>query len=86
MCSSDLVVVEVKLSKGTVEHGYEKQLEIYKKADNTDVGIFLIIDVGSLGKKLTRVQAIRDNYLKEHGKASDIVLIDAHVKASASKR
>ncbi|WP_417878399.1 hypothetical protein [Vibrio sp.] len=80
------VLVEVKLSKGTVEHGYEKQLEIYKRADDTDIGIFLIIDVGSLGKKLARIQAIRDQHIKENGKASDIVLVDAHVKASASKR
>lgn len=80
------VVVEVKLSKGTVVHGYEKQLEIYKKADDTDVGIFLIIDVGSIGRKLARIQTIQKQHMEEFGKASEIVVVDANVKESASKR
>ncbi len=80
------VVVEVKLSSGSVVHGYETQLEIYKQADDTDVGVFLILDVGGLGKKFARISELRKQHLKEFGKASDIVLVDANIKASASKR
>jgi hypothetical protein len=37
------VVVELKLStNGRLVHGYEKQLEIYKQADDTDEGILLL--------------------------------------------
>lgn len=81
------LVVEIKLStNGSLVHGYEKQLEIYKKADDTDLGVFLIIDVGGLGKKYGVVQKMRNDFIKEHGKASDIWYVDGNEKASASKR
>ncbi|MEZ5523835.1 MAG: hypothetical protein R3E62_02545 [Pseudomonadales bacterium] len=81
------LVVEVKLStNGNLVHGYEKQLEIYKKADDTDLGIFLIIDVGGIGKKYDQVQKLRNEFIKDHGKASEIWYIDGNQKASASKR
>jgi hypothetical protein len=81
------VIVEVKLStNGSLVHGYEKQLEIYKKADDTDTGIFLLINVGGIGKKYAKVQQIRQELIIAHGKASDIWYIDGTQKASASKR
>lgn len=81
------LVVEVKLStNGSLVHGYETQLEIYKKADDTDLGVFLIIDVGGIGKKYGEVQRLRNDFIKEHGKASDIWYVDGNQKASASKR
>ena len=81
------VVVEIKLSTNPdVIHGYEKQLEIYKRADDTDRGVFLLVDVGKMGKKYTEVQRIRAQFLKNHGHASDIVYVDGTQKASASKR
>ncbi|QYJ89401.1 hypothetical protein [Shewanella halotolerans] len=81
------LVVEVKLSNNSsLVHGYEKQLEIYKKADDTDLGVFLIIDVGGIGQKYDVVQKMRNDFIKEHGKASDIWYVDGNQKASASKR
>lgn len=81
------LVVEIKLStNSSLVHGYEKQLEIYKKADDTDLGIFLIIDVGGVGKKYGEVQRMRDEFIKTNGKASDIWFVDGNQKASASKR
>lgn len=81
------VVVEIKLStNGSVVHGYEKQLEIYKKADDTERGYFLLIDVGSIGQKYAKVQQLRDKYLKETGLASKIIYVDGNQKASASIR
>ncbi|TNI67279.1 hypothetical protein [Aeromonas media] len=81
------LVVEIKLStNGSLIHGYEKQLETYKKADDTDLGVFLIIDVGGIGKKYSKVQEIRNDCIKEYGKASDIWYVDGNQKASASKR
>jgi hypothetical protein len=81
------VVVEIKLStNGSLVHGYEKQLEIYKAADDTNLGVFLIIDVGGIGKKYGVVQKIRSEFLKENAHASDIWYVDGNQKASASKR
>lgn len=81
------LVIEIKLStNSSLVHGYEKQLEIYKKADDTNLGIFLIIDVGGIGKKYNLVQKLRNEFIKEHGRASDIRYVDGEQKASASKR
>jgi hypothetical protein len=79
-------LVEIKLSKGTVVHGYEKQLEIYKNAEDTPIGIFLIIDIGGLKKKYGEVQRIKRERIANNEHASDIVLVDGNQKASASKR
>lgn len=81
------IVVEIKLStNGKTVHGYERQLEIYKAADDTDVGIFVLIDVGSLGQKYATIQRIRNEFLTSNGIASDIWYVNGMQRDSASKR
>lgn len=80
------VLVEMKRSNGSVLHGYEKQLEIYKNASRTEYGIFVIIDYGGLSSKLKQIQKISELRTKAGERASDIVVIDARRKKSASKR
>ncbi len=80
------LVVEMKLSKGSVEHGYKTQLELYKKAAATSAGIFVIMDIGGMGLKLRKIERLRDAARAAGQVASDIVVIDARRKASASKR
>jgi hypothetical protein len=79
------VVVELKKSTGQVEHGYDKQLERYKKASETDFAIFVVIDYGHGAHKIRRIQRLRDQYRSQGKRASDIVVVDARRKASASK-
>ena len=78
------VLVEMKRSQGTVKHGYEKQLEFYKAAARTFHGIFVVMDFGDLGDKLAQIQTIRAERLAAGEQASDIVVINATRKASAS--
>jgi hypothetical protein len=80
------VLVELKRSGGTVKHGYEKQLEIYKDASRTQHGIFVIMDYGDLRGKLKQIQKIRQIRLDAGKPASEIIVIDARRKKSASKR
>ena len=80
------VLVEMKRSSGTVKHGYEKQLEFYKAAAQTFHGIFVVIDYGDLGAKLATIRQIQLKRLEAGERASDIIVIDATRKASASKR
>ena len=79
------VLVEIKLSTGTVVHGYEKQLEIYKKASDTDAGIFMVVDVGGIKGKLQRIKNLRELKIKAGESTSEIFLVDAKKKKSASK-
>lgn len=80
------VLVEMKRSSGTVKHGYEKQLEIYKDASQTNFGIFVVMDFGDLGGKLSQIHLIRNERISNGELASDIIVIDATKKVSASKR
>ena len=80
------ILVEIKLSKGAIVHGYETQLEIYKSASQAEEGIFLIINVGNMGSKLTRIQTIQRDQTNAGNRASQIIVVDATKKASASKR
>ncbi|EJL6400364.1 hypothetical protein NMR73_003359, partial [Vibrio navarrensis] len=58
------VLVEMKRSTGTVKHGYETQLEIYKDASKTNYGIFVVMNYGDLGKKLKQINDIRERRIK----------------------
>ncbi|MDP3492313.1 MAG: hypothetical protein Q8R82_04310 [Hyphomonadaceae bacterium] len=79
------VVVEMKLSNGSVVHGYQKQLEIYKDASETNRGVFVVVNVGKLGKKLQTIKKIQSFRAGAGQIASDIIVIDALPKASPSK-
>lgn len=81
------IVVEIKLStNSSLVHGYEKQLEIYKNADDTNLGIFIIMDIGKLGKKFEKTIQARNKFLENNKIASEIIVIDGNPKESASIR
>jgi len=80
------VLVEMKRSSGTVVHGYEKQLEFYKEASQTDFGIFVVVNYGDLGNKLNKIMGLKSEREKMGLRASEIIVIDASRKDSASKR
>ncbi|GBQ28785.1 hypothetical protein AA13594_1125 [Gluconacetobacter azotocaptans DSM 13594] len=80
------VLVEMKRSGGTVVHGYEKQLEFYKDASQTEFALFVIMDYGDLGMKLNEIRRIQKARWEAGERASEIIVIDARRKESASKR
>ena len=80
------VLVEMKLSKGTVESGYNKQLEAYKAAAQTRLGIFVIIDVGGMGRKLVKIRKAKAEADARGEPTSEIIVINAIRQISASKR
>ena len=81
------VLVEVKLSKNPkIVTGYTSQLEIYRKAEETVQAVYLILDVGSMGNKLKQLQLQYSNLKKSGHPVSEIVVVDALPKESASKR
>lgn len=80
------VLVEMKRSTGTVEHGYKRQLEIYLDASRSQHGIFVVMDFGGLGKKFEKIEALRLARIAAGQRASEILVIDASKKESASKR
>ena len=81
------VLVEVKRSMGAVKHGYEKQLEVYKAASNTDAAYFLVIEFGdNWDAKLQAITDLRNAAVIANEPASLIEIVDASQRTSASKR
>lgn len=80
------VLVELKLSDNPkLVSGYEKQLETYKKAENTMRAIYLVIDVGKMGKKHKHISKLKSEQLKKGLPTSEVNFIDGSIKPSASK-
>lgn len=81
------VLVEVKLSTNTrLVSGYESQLEIYKRSEETMKAFYLVIDVGGMGKKDDRLYKIRNTASAKGYPLSDLEFVDAKIKPTASKR
>jgi hypothetical protein len=80
------VLVEIKLSTGRVEHGYKTQLKVYEDAVKAFSSVFLIIDIGKLGSKIDTILKWKNSRSKKGEKTPSIVLVDATLKKSASKR
>jgi hypothetical protein len=81
------ILVEVKLTRNkNLLHGFETQIEEYKKAEKTQYGIYLVIDV--LGGYPTRVKELKrqHRYYKDTmERVPELLFVNALPKASASK-
>lgn len=81
------VLVEIKLSSNPqLVHGYAKQLEIYRAAEQTDAAYFLVLDVGKMGKKDRQLITVKNQQAKTGHKTSEIIYVDGKPRDSASKR
>jgi len=79
-------LVEVKLSKGAVVHGYEKQLEVYKKASATHQAMLLVVVVGPWLQKQRTIAKLKADAEARGERTSSIRVVDGRRQASASKR
>jgi len=80
------VLVEAKLSTNPkLLAGYAKQLEVYKKAEQTTRAIYLVIDVGHMGKKAQKLIDLRNQAASTGAPLSDLEVVNGLKKVSASK-
>lgn len=80
------VLVEIKLSTNSkLVSGYTRQLETYKKAEETTRGFFVVLNVGRLGNKLRQLYSIGNQDPSRRESAPPIILVDGLKKPSASK-
>jgi hypothetical protein len=81
------VLVEVKLSTNSkLISGYRTQLEAYKTAERTARAIYLVIDVGAMGKKHERLVTERNAARARRAPLSDLEIVDGIIKPTASRR
>ena len=84
---NDRVLVEIKLSTNqNAVSGYQTQLEVYKAAEETMKAIYLVIDVGSMGRKESTLMKMRNEAAKRREPLSDLEFVDGTIKPTASKR
>lgn len=77
------VAIEMKLSTNAdLEHGYEKQLPAYMRAEEADYGIYLIVDIpGGHTDKLESVRQMGETSTIQN---IEVIIVDAHPKSAAS--
>jgi hypothetical protein len=81
------VLVEIKLSTNpNVLPGYKNQLEVYKAAEETMKAIYLVIDVGRMGRKEKDLTQLRNAAERSGQPLSQLEFVDGLLKPSASKR
>lgn len=81
------VLVEIKLSTNPkAVSGYSKQLEEYRKAEETMRAVYLVIDVGSMGTKQERLIDVRNDASRTGDPLSDLEFVDGIRKPSPSQR
>jgi len=78
------IIVEIKHSyHRDIVNGFSTQLKLYKKAEETLLGYYIVVDVGNMGKKLERLYKTLN---ADKSKKAEIIYIDGRKKPSASKR
>lgn len=83
---SKRVLVEIKLSTNPgVVPGYTSQLEEYRAAEETTRAVYVVIDVGSMGKKEDRLIEIRNNARARGEPLSELEFVDGTIKPPPSK-
>jgi len=81
------VLVELKLSSNkSLVHGYEKQLPTYQESESAHRSVYVILQVTETAKSVETVLELQKEARNKGEKAPDIILIDARLKPSASKR
>lgn len=83
--SKEKVVVEVKLSKGKVRQGYEKQTKLYQNSEDAKFSYFVVLQVTEKSKALDDIvkQAAKDD--RDGVDHPVVVRIDSRPRPSASK-
>lgn len=80
----DMTIIEVKLSTNPeYRSGYEKQIEEYGKAENTDNMIYVLIDLGN-PERVKTIERLYAENLENKRKTPEVMIIDAKEKVSAS--
>lgn len=81
---SDKTVVEVKLSSNPqYMHGYQIQVQEYKKSEDADKSIYVLMDLDNPGR-IKKIQQEHRRNLRAGKKCPELVIVDARGKKSAS--
>lgn len=80
------VLVELKLSKNDLVHGYEVQLPAYEKSEQAAASVYVIIRVTESETAIKNVLNIYEIGMKRRQNMPRVYVIDARPTESASKR
>jgi hypothetical protein len=79
------VNVEVKYTTNKqLVHGYEMQLPVYNKAEQSFHSIYLIVQTNNSMLPIKKVEKLRNQALAEGKKAPEVIVVDGRIYPSAS--
>jgi hypothetical protein len=84
--SGNSVLVELKLSKNDLVHGYEVQLPAYQASEGADAAVYVIIRVSESDAGIKNVIKLHDSGSRTGKQMPRVYVIDARATESASKR
>ncbi|MFA6422211.1 MAG: hypothetical protein WCV92_02335 [Candidatus Buchananbacteria bacterium] len=79
------IIVEIKLSKGKVKQGYEKQTRIYQESEGADKSYYIVIKITNSCLALTEILKLQKEEVKKNIAHPEIIVIDGLKKKPASK-
>src|SRR3989344_22763 len=79
------IVVEIKLSKGQVKHGYLVQTGLYQSSENAEKSYYLVLRVTEKSSALKEIRRIEEKERKAGRDCPVIIVIDARRRLSASR-
>ena len=85
MSGAGKVLVELKLSKNDLVHGYTVQLPAYMKSEGADDAVYVIIQVADSDFGIKSVLELESSGTKQGKKMPKVYVIDGRPKPSASK-
>jgi hypothetical protein len=81
------ILTEIKLSSNNkLYDGYFKQVKAYEESEGTNKSFYVVIRVTNSVKQIKRLQTAYEILKKDGKKVPTLILIDALIKKSASKR
>ena len=81
------VNIEIKFSTNDIIKGYEKQLPVYNKAEKAKRSIYLVLrNSPNDQKKIEALLKKEEVSLLENTSSPKVIVVDARIKPSASKR
>ena len=80
------ILFEIKKSRNDIVSGYKTQLEIYKKSEYALDAFYVVLQMTKTSRKIDEILRLEQEALDKGERPSKIIIIDALIKDSASKR
>jgi hypothetical protein len=80
------ILFELKKSSNDIVSGYVNQLDVYQKSENAFHAFYVVLQMTKKSSKIDQILKIEKDRTEKGEKTPDIIIVNAQLKESASKR